>query len=89
MSVTTCPQCHSSVEVRARFVTGLTATPQRRDGHHPIIQMQLGPVRFTVDARNQAAHRPFNHNLIIRETGLCIDDNDLRAYSGDLPAANN
>jgi superfamily II DNA or RNA helicase len=65
-------------EVRARFVTGLTATPQRRDGHHPIIQMQLGPVRFTVDARNQAAHHPFNHNLIIRETGLCIDDDDLR-----------
>ena len=65
-------------EVRARFVTGLTATPQRRDGHHPIIQMQLGPVRFTVDARNQAAHRPFNHNLIIRETGLCLDDDDLR-----------
>jgi len=65
-------------EVRARFVTGLTATPQRRDGHHPIIQMQLGPVRFTVDARSQAAHHPFNHNLIIRETGLCIDDEDLR-----------
>jgi len=65
-------------EVRARFVTGLTATPQRRDGHHPIIQMQLGPVRFTVDARNQAARHPFNHNLIIRETGLCIDDDDLR-----------
>jgi len=65
-------------EVRARFVTGLTATPQRRDGHHPIIQMQLGPVRFTVDSRSQAAHHPFNHNLIIRETGLCIDDEDLR-----------
>jgi superfamily II DNA or RNA helicase len=65
-------------EVRARFITGLTATPQRRDGHHPIIQMQLGPVRFTVDARNQAAHRPFNHNLIIRETGFDLDD------SGDL-----
>jgi superfamily II DNA or RNA helicase len=63
-------------EVRARFITGLTATPQRRDGHHPIIQMQLGPVRFTVDARNQAAHRPFNHNLIIRETGFSLDDGD-------------
>lgn len=62
-------------EVRARFITGLTATPQRRDGHHPIIEMQLGPVRFTVDARNQAVRRPFNHNLIIRETGLNIDDN--------------
>jgi len=41
--------------------------------------MQLGPVRFTVDARNQAAHRPFNHNLIIRETGFKLDNNtDLR-----------
>jgi superfamily II DNA or RNA helicase len=28
-------------QVRARFITGLTATPQRRDGHHPIIDMQL------------------------------------------------
>jgi len=65
-------------ETKARFITGLTATPQRRDGHHPIIEMQLGPIRFTVDARNQAAHRPFNHNLIIRETGLSLDDNDLR-----------
>jgi hypothetical protein len=66
-------------EVRARFITGLTATPQRRDGHHPIIEMQLGPVRFTVDARNHAAQHPFTHNLIIRETGLCFDDDsDLR-----------
>jgi len=66
-------------EVRARFITGLTATPQRRDGHHPIIDMQLGPVRFAVDARKQATHRPFNHNLIIRETGFKLDNNtDLR-----------
>ena len=32
----------------ARFVTGLTATPYRRDGHHPIIAMQCGPVRHTI-----------------------------------------
>ncbi len=32
-------------EVKARYVTGLTATPQRRDGHQPIAEMQLGPVR--------------------------------------------
>jgi superfamily II DNA or RNA helicase len=32
--------------VKAKYVTGLTATPRRRDGHHPIIEMQLGPVRF-------------------------------------------
>ena len=65
-------------EVKACFVTGLTATPQRRDGHHPITEMQLGPVRFTIDARNHAVHHPFNHNLIIRETGIKIDDDNLR-----------
>ena len=30
-------------EVKARYVTGLTATPYRRDGHQPIIHMQCGP----------------------------------------------
>jgi superfamily II DNA or RNA helicase len=30
--------------------------------------MQLGPVRFTVDARSQAAQRPFDQRLIVRET---------------------
>jgi len=31
--------------VKARFVVGLTATPIRRDGHHPIVTMQCGPIR--------------------------------------------
>ncbi len=57
-------------EARARFVVGLTATPQRRDGHHPITEMQLGPVRFTVDPKGQSIHRPFAHKLIVRETGF-------------------
>lgn len=29
----------------AKYVLGLTATPYRRDGHHPIIHMQCGPIR--------------------------------------------
>jgi superfamily II DNA or RNA helicase len=57
-------------EAKARYVTGLTATPQRRDGHHPILDMQLGPVRFAVDAKAQAARRPFEHRLIVRETSF-------------------
>ncbi len=32
-------------QCRAKYVTGLTATPIRRDGHHPIIFMQCGPIR--------------------------------------------
>jgi superfamily II DNA or RNA helicase len=55
-------------EVRARYVVGLTATPQRRDGHHPITEMQLGAVRFRVDAKRQAGRAPFDHRLIVRET---------------------
>lgn len=57
-------------EAKARYVVGLTATPQRRDGHHPITEMQLGPVRFAVDSKSQAAQRPFTHRLIARETGF-------------------
>ncbi len=57
-------------EAKARYVVGLTATPQRRDGHHPITAMQLGPVRFVVNEKSQAARRPFAHTLVIRETGF-------------------
>lgn len=42
---------------KARFVLGLSATLTRKDGHHPIIFMQCGPIRHRVDARRQAAAR--------------------------------
>jgi superfamily II DNA or RNA helicase len=57
-------------EVKARYILGLTATPYRRDGHHPILEMQLGPTRFSVDPKSEAARRPFEHRLIVRETGF-------------------
>jgi len=60
-------------EVKARYVVGLTATPHRRDGHHPILSMQLGPVRFAVDPKSQAARRPFDHQLIVRETAFQLE----------------
>jgi superfamily II DNA or RNA helicase len=41
-------------EVSARHVTGLTATPRRRDGHHPIIAMQCGPIRHTLTSTHAA-----------------------------------
>jgi superfamily II DNA or RNA helicase len=57
-------------EVRARFVTGLTATPHRRDGQHPILHMQCGPVRFAVDPRSPLARHAFGCRLISRETSF-------------------
>jgi len=55
---------------KARFVTGLSATVTRKDGHHPIIFMQCGPVRHRVDAKQQAAARPFAHQVHVRPTGF-------------------
>jgi very-short-patch-repair endonuclease len=54
---------------KAKFVTGLSATVTRKDGHHPIVFMQCGPVRHRVDARAQAAARPFTHAVYVRPTG--------------------
>lgn len=52
----------------AKYVYGLTATPARQDGHHPIIFMQCGPIRYRVDAKAQAEKRAFEHYLIPRFT---------------------
>lgn len=57
---------------KARYVLGLSATVTRKDGHHPIIHMQCGPVRHRVDARLQAARRGFEHKVRIRHTEFCL-----------------
>ena len=55
---------------KAKFVTGLSATVARKDGHHPIIFMQCGPVRHRIDAKAQAAARPFAHQVLVRPTNF-------------------
>lgn len=49
---------------------GLSATVARKDGHHPIIFMQCGPVRHRVDARVQAAERGIAHHAMHRRTAF-------------------
>jgi superfamily II DNA or RNA helicase len=56
--------------VKAKYVVGLTATPLRKDGHHPIIMMQCGPVRFRETEKKAAAARPFRHIVIPRHTNF-------------------
>ena len=51
---------------KAKCVYGLSATPVRKDGHHPIIFMQCGPIRYLVDAKSQAEKRAFSHFVIPR-----------------------
>ena len=55
-------------QVKAKFVVGLTATPTRKDGHHPIIYMQCGPARYTMAVRAMTDSTPFEHVVIPRTT---------------------
>jgi len=55
---------------KAKYVLGLSATVTRKDGHHPIIFMQCGPIRYRVDAKKQAAARPFSHRVVIKRTAF-------------------
>jgi len=62
---------------KAKFVTGLSATVTRKDGHHPIIFMQCGPIRHRVSAKAEAIRRPFTHAVLVRPT----------AFQPTMPAA--
>lgn len=74
-------------QTKARFVAGLSATVARKDGHHPIIFMQCGPVRHRVNARAQAAIRPFDHLVLVQPTAFSPNrspDQDKRVEFQDL-----
>jgi superfamily II DNA or RNA helicase/very-short-patch-repair endonuclease len=62
-------------QAKARFVTGLSATVARKDGHHPIIFMQCGPVRYQTNAKLQAAAHPFEHNVLVQPTAFVPNRN--------------
>lgn len=43
-------------QAKAKYVVGLTATPIRRDGHHPIIFMQCGSIRHSAPRPENVPH---------------------------------
>lgn len=67
-------------KAKAKYVLGLTATLTRKDGHHPIVLMQCGPVRYRVDAKSEARSRPFDHIVIPRHTPFGVPEE-----SGEVP----
>ncbi len=76
-----CDECHHlsafSFETvirqcKCQYVLGLSATLTRKDGHHPIIFMQCGPVRYRVNDKQQASERPFDHQVKVRKTSLVL-----------------
>lgn len=67
---------HVLKRVKAKYVLGLTATLTRKDGKHPIVLMQCGPVRFKTDARMQAKTRSFQQVVIPRHTDFKLQNSD-------------
>jgi len=59
-------------EARARYVTGLTATPYRRDGHQAITLMQCGPIRHVM-TRRDGAGQEVQRTLVVRDTSFACE----------------
>ena len=54
----------------AKYVLGLSATVDRKDGRHPLIMMQCGPIRHRVDPKTLAKREPFDHIVYVRPTSF-------------------
>ncbi|MBN1770305.1 MAG: DEAD/DEAH box helicase [Deltaproteobacteria bacterium] len=59
-----------AAELKARYVLGLTATPYRSDGLHPILHMQCGPIHHAISVRDAAASQAFVRRLVVRPTAF-------------------
>jgi len=72
----------------AKYVLGLSATTTRKDGHHPIIFMQCGPIRFRWTARQGALSHPFFHRVIVRRTNFRMTEvvEDIAGERAGAPA---
>jgi len=74
-------------EAKAKYVLGLTATPTRKDGHHPIIYMQCGPIRFHLSPKKAAQSSPLEHKVVARFTGFGWDRLESQTTIQDIYGA--
>ena len=71
---------------KAHYVAGLSATLARKDGHHPIIFMQCGPVRHHVSAKSHEAESGMRHRARERHTRFKLPDALAMAERPSMPA---
>ena len=56
--------------ISAEFITGLTASPKRRDGHERILFMQCGPIRHKMSRKGKFF---FERTYVSRQTALVTE----------------
>lgn len=74
-------------QIKAKYVLGLTATPTRKDGHHPIIYMQCGPIRFFLSPRKAAKSSPLEHKVMPRFTDFAWNSSENETTIHDVYGA--
>ena len=74
-------------EIKAKYVLGLTATPTRKDGHHPIIYMQCGSIRFHLSPKKAAESSPLQHTVIPRFTDFAWERSEHETMIHDIYSA--
>jgi len=83
-------ECHHSAaftyetainRVNAKYVYGLTATPEREDGHTPIIKMQCGDIRYKVDSNKFNKELNIPMKVIVKESVLTFVDSKINNYA--------
>lgn len=74
-------------EIKAKYVLGLTATPNRKDGHQPIIYMQCGLIRFYLSAKKAAESSPLQHKVFPRFTNFTWNRSENETTIQDIYAA--
>jgi superfamily II DNA or RNA helicase/Zn ribbon nucleic-acid-binding protein len=71
---------------KAKYVLGLSATVVRNDGHHPIIFMQCGSVRYRANAREQTIASGLSHRVLERPTRFQLPPSLASAERPSMPA---
>lgn len=70
--------------VSAKYVYGLTATPVRQDGHHPIIYMQCGNIAYKENCKIALEKHSFEHYMIPRFTRFYSSNESVQSLYADM-----
>ena len=64
----------------ARYVYGISATPERENGHTPIIKMQCGDIRYKVDTLKFNKELNIPMKVIVKKSHLSFTDPKIDNY---------
>lgn len=64
----------------AKYVYGISATPERENGHTPIIKMQCGDIRYKVDSLKFNKELNIPMKVIVKKSHLNFTDQNIDNY---------